>query len=64
MDRYEHLREDIQTVLNSCKEVLLALDEFERMPIPSKQMQLDLHLSSVEIQLHNMAKSMRERMLV
>lgn len=63
MDRYDKLREDVAQILENCTRVLSRLDDYERMPVPSKQMGLDLEISSMEIFMQNLTNELRKRLL-
>lgn len=64
MDRYGQLREDFYQILENVRMASEALEAYELHPTPSQQMQLDVMLSGLEINMHNTAKSLRERLLV
>jgi hypothetical protein len=63
MDRYTNLREDISQILENCGRVISRLEDYERLPVPSKQMGLDLEISSMEIFMQNLANELRKRLL-
>jgi len=63
MDRYDNLREDIAKILDNTRLVLENLDRYERMPIPSVQMGLDLQISSLEIFMQQLANDLRHRLV-
>jgi hypothetical protein len=64
MDKFSDFRSDIFQILEQCKVVMTFMEEYERNPVPSKEMGLSLQLSSLEIFMTNAAKSIRERLAV
>jgi hypothetical protein len=60
---YDDLPEVLQEILANTAIVIDALEQYGQNPIPSKQFQLDVHLSGLEIRMSNIAKEIREKLL-
>jgi hypothetical protein len=60
---YDDLPPVLQEVLANIATVIEALDTYNNNPAPSKQMNVDVQLSGLEIRMHNIAKEIRERLL-
>jgi hypothetical protein len=63
MRSYDDLPEALQEILANTAIVIDALEKYGQNPIPSKQLQLDVHLSGLEIRMTNIAKEIREKLL-
>jgi hypothetical protein len=63
MDRYDGLREELAQVLDNVSRILARMEDYEALPIPSKQLGLDLEISSFEIHLQNLTPELRKRLL-
>lgn len=60
---YDTIRQLCSEALATIALTLEALESYERLPVPSNQMGLEVQISGTEIRLQNLANELRKQLL-